>query len=80
MQHICIILGLLKDIPNPELFLAGVPSYDDITKVRVIKLNSIPITNLLNFIKVKNFVKEVASVLNEMKIENNDELVVPFII
>jgi hypothetical protein len=37
------------------------------------------IKNRLRF-QIKNFAKDASQALNEIKVENNDELVVPFII
>lgn len=79
--NLLISSGLLKDVPNPENLLTFNQSSDDIELVS--ELCSALLSFVLTFyshFKIKNFVKEAAQAVNEMRVENNDELVVPFVI
>lgn len=73
--------GLLKDVPNPENLLSFNQSTDEIDMVRV-KISFYCLKSHASHpsLQIKNFVKEAAQAVNDMRVENNDELVVPFII
>lgn len=76
---IWILSGLLHDVPNPEVHLAFSQNADDIAMVRIHHQKLLSQSHLKLF-QIKNFVKEAAQAVNDMKIDNNDELVVPFLI
>jgi hypothetical protein len=65
-------------MPNPETLLAGNQSADEISMVSS-KLLPLLSSHILPF-QIKNFVRDAAQAVNDIKVENNDELVVPFLI